>query len=262
MHNHPVLVTGSNSGLGKHCLEYFSGTGFARGQSLEEIKKQAEKQPFSAIIHCAYNTRNNITTENLYDYIRDNILLVETLLQIPHHQFIYVSTIDVYPKNDIVHDEKEIIRIEDVKSLYGISKLMAESIVQKNSPHYLILRPSALLGHYARENSLIRMLKYENPKLTLSQHSTFNYILHDDISRFMALAIKQNLTGIYNVCASENATLAQIANHFKLRVQFGDYLYTTGNVSNKKITSIDPTFQKNCLDHIILFKENNAYALS
>src|SRR2546422_555 len=95
-----VLVTGSNNGLGKHCCEFFQGTAFSRQTSFSDILKQANAKPFSAIIHSAFNTKSDISTNHLYSYLHDTTLLTQKLLSIPHEKFIFISSVDVYPKNN------------------------------------------------------------------------------------------------------------------------------------------------------------------
>lgn len=236
--NATILVSGANSGLGKHCCEYYNATPFTRTTSIEQIEEQAARQPFDAIIHAAFNPRPNIASHDLSDYLNDTLLLTQKLIAIPHKKFIFISSTDVYPKNDIEHTEDEVIHLGEVDNIYGITKLMSEALVQQFSKDALILRPSALLGKYARLNSVMKLLTMENVELTLSEESSFNYILHEDVTDFINLALMKNLTGIYNLAASSNVVLKDIASQFQRKVKFGKYIYKTGCINGKKMANL------------------------
>lgn len=238
-----ILTTGYLSGLGKHLYENLGGYGLDRETSLQEREK-IKKEGVDVIIHCAFNPRKDINSDSLYEYLKDNIFLTKDLVSIPHKKFIFISSLDVYSKNQNIHSEEEIINLDSISDIYGITKLMSEAIVKNECKNYLILRCSGLLGKYSRKNSLIRIIEDEKCDLTLSGKSEFNYILHSDVLDFIKLSIKENLQGIYNVVSSQNITLSEIADGLGKKVNFGAYIYKTGRIDNRKIISVFPTFKK------------------
>ncbi len=246
------LITGSSSGLGKHLLEFFNGIPFTR-ETFETELNNLRKKGVDVIIHAAFNSAKNITSDNLYSYINDNVLLTINLLKIPHKKFIFISTVDVYPIDGKKHCEEQVIDINSVYGIYAITKLISESLVKKISPNYLILRCSTLLGKYSRKNSLIRIIKEVNPTLSLSSESTFNYILHSDVSGFIKLALEKNFKGIYNLASSTNITLAQAAEILEKKVLFGDYIYYAGNIDNSKSAATYSRFRKTSVEIISEF---------
>ena len=92
-----LLITGTSSGLGLAVHQQLGGVGFVRGIALDDASICAA-QPFDAIIHCALRAMSPVTMQTCHAYLEDNFLLTEQLLDIPHHKFIYVSTLDVYPR--------------------------------------------------------------------------------------------------------------------------------------------------------------------
>jgi nucleoside-diphosphate-sugar epimerase len=234
-----MLITGSNSGLGKYIHTVLGCAGLTRTTDWKAIQNRADRTPFKAIIHCAANTRRDITSENFYAYLQDNIFLTQSLLHIPHKKFIYISSVDVYPEANKVHDEEEIIAVDKINSLYGVIKLGCESLVRSTQPDHLILRPTAMLGRDAKPNSLIKILQAESPlHLTLSAESSFNYILHEDILQFIKIALEQDLRGTFNLAASDNITLGEVVAKLKKDVFFGQYTYKTGQISQKKAEAV------------------------
>lgn len=238
-----VLTTGTLSGLGKYIFEHTDGTAWNRDIS-DTDKKKLKSEGVDIIIHCAFNSSKTVDSNNLYEYISDNVFLTEELLNIPHKKFIFISSVNVYPKDKKNHKEEEIIDIDKINGIYGMTKLMSEALVKKYSPNYLILRCTSLLGKTSRKNSLIKILKDKNPSLTLKAASVFNYVLHSDIYDFISLALKKDVQGIYNAASSKNITLSEIAAMLGKKVNFGEYIYNIGNIDNSKVTSLSSAFKK------------------
>ena len=227
--NKQILVTGTNSGFGK----------FASSQIKDCVKLTRENKnffldyrhvKFDAIIHCAFNSKRNI--DDFYSYYEDNILLTENLIKLNYKKFIYISSIDVKNPNE---------------SNYGLMKKIAESIVRKKVKNNLIIRPSAILGQGIRKNSLIRILQEDSPKLTLSEKSTFNYILQEDMLEFISKAIAEGISGEYDFTSSSNVTLGDIARKYDKKVLFGNYVYQTHTSQTKDTYKVFPKLNKDSI---------------
>lgn len=230
------LITGSSSGLGKYLHDQLGGSAFYRdGTNVKETQ---------VIIHCAFNRAKEVNSKNLYQYLLDNVFLTKKLAKIPHKKFIYISSVDVHPKNNEKHSESEVIDVDQVSGIYAITKLMSESIIQNFCPNFLILRCSMLLGRDSRENSLIKIIKEENPTLTLSAKSVFNFILHKDVLEFIKIATEKDIQGIYNIVSSNNITAREIAELLGKKVSYGNYIYNAGDIDNKKVSKLLPSFKK------------------
>ncbi len=230
------LITGSGSGLGKYLHDQLGGVSFNRdGMNVKET---------DVIIHCAFNQTREINSKNLYQYLLDNVFLTKKLANIPHKKFVYISSVDVYPKDNRKHSENEVIDINQISGIYAITKIMSESLIQNLCQNFLILRCSALLGKDIRENSLIKIMKEKNPKLTLSSESVFNFILHKDILEFVKIGIDKNLQGVYNLSSSKNISLFQISELLGNKVCFGNYIYNAGDIDNKKASQVLVSFKK------------------
>ena len=126
---------------------------------------------------------------------------------------------------------------------------MSESLVLKNSSRSLILRPSAMLGSESRPNSLIKMLKDKPLKLELSGDSIFNYILHEDVGKFIYRSIEARIEGVYNLASLENITLNDVVRKYKLKnVTFGDFKYSTGDIVTSKVNLEGSFFTKKSIE--------------
>ena len=247
-----ILTTGTRSSLGRYLHENMGGIGLTRSTRAPDIEK-IKRDGADVIIHCAFNAAISVSANSLYAYLYDNVLLTKELVSLRHKKFIFISTVDVYPKSDDTHTEDESIKADSLGGLYGVTKLMSESIVMNHCENYLILRATALLGKYSRKNSLISMIEEKDSVLTLSADSRFNYVLYSDILKFIKFAIDSDFKGIYNVASSENIILSEIADMVGHNVKFGDYRYDVGNVNNSKIISVFPAFKKTSAENITQF---------
>lgn len=253
------LTTGNKSGIGRYIYENLGGVGLDRSTSINEIENIKNKG-VDVIIHCAFNSLKVITNQNVYDYIQDNLFLTKEIISSPHKKFIYISSVDVYPKDGKKHFEDEIIDVNSIKSIYAITKLISESFVSKFCKNYLIIRPTAFLGKYSRSNSLIRILE-KDCKLSLSANSRFNYILYSDVFNFIKYSIENDLKGIYNISSRENITLKEVVSLLDKKVKFGEYFYDVGIIDNQKIASLYPVF-RNTSKEVILRFINDRYNVS
>ena len=143
---------------------------------------------------------------------------------------------DVYPNHLDRRSEDEVIDVNAVDGIYGITNLMSEAVVRENCPDHLILRCFSLVGKYARKNTLTR----------------FNYILHSDISDLIQLAIENDTQGVFNVATSENVDLFTVAAMLGKKVDFGTHRYDVGKVDNRKIASIFPALSRHSKETITM----------
>ncbi len=247
------LVTGTKSGLGKFLHEQLPSISLSREDNIEAIHVDS-KTPFEAIVHCAYNVNRDITSVTMQQYLSDNLLLAQKLLNIPHKKFIFISSSDVYPRTDTVWNENDEFSVDQIEGLYGLSKLMAETVIKTTAKNHLILRPTAMLGKYSRMNSLMKILFAQDIKLSLSPASSFNYILHEDILRFIQCAVADDVQGTFNLAATKSVSLQEVVTTFPREIGFGNYTYTVAKLDNQKALSVCDAFANSSLENIKRFQ--------
>ena len=246
------LTSSTLSGLGRHIHQTFGGAAWNR-QIEDAERKELKRQGADVIVHCAFNSSRAVDSNNLYAYVADNVALTQELVSMPHRKLVYLSSVDVYPKELSNCSEGDA-----VDSIYGVVKLMSESIVKEDCPDYLILRCVTLLGRYSRKNSLSRILEDDPRKLSLASNSQFNYVLHSDVSDLIRLAVDRGIGGVFNVASSQNIDLASVAAMLGTQVEYGAYRYDVGRIDNSKIASISPVFNKSSRDSICQYAEMRA----
>lgn len=253
-----ILVTGSKGGLGRFLMEELGAQGFSRDNDIDELVASANSsKPYDLIVHSAFNLGRDIKYSEYTDYLNDTLILTQKLASLPHKKFVFISSIDVYPKGLETLTEDTDFIIDEVEGLYGRTKLQAEMIVRQNSDNFVIARPSALLGKYARKNSLMKILQDDSPSLGLNEKSSFNYVLYEDILEFIQTAQQDDLQGVFNLCANGNLTLEQLVQRFGISgVNFGGFVYNAGNPSNDKVQEICPAFAKSSIENVEQFQSN------
>jgi nucleoside-diphosphate-sugar epimerase len=248
-----LLITGAGSGLGFAVHQQLGGVAFARGMALDDSRICAA-QPFDAIVHCALRVMSPVTTRTCYTYLEDNFLLTEQLLDIPHHKFIYVSTLDVYPRLGRAIGEDEDVDLSTLAGPYSFVKLFSDILVQNRAPNHLVLRTTTQLGTSMRKTTVTwRLLTERGCRLGLSEQSQYNYILQDDVVAFIREALQSDRTGVYNLGSRANVRLADMARELGLVPAFGDELYDVGPVDAKKAASVMSAFARDSRQNVNLF---------
>ena len=166
-------------------------------------------------------------TSGLGKYIYENVpdcvgltrgnrhYVLNELVNTKHTKFIYISSLAVY---------------DEGYSNYKSTKLYSESIVEKKSDNFLIVRVPAMLGVDIRPNSIWKILNEKKPQLTLHQDSTFNYVLHSDVLDY----ILSGVSGISDFISDENITLGKVNEILDGSCIFGDYKFVTPELDGVK----------------------------
>lgn len=248
------LVTGAATGFGKACFERFGGSAITLETSpleWEEIGKQGAE----TLIHCAFNPGFSFSGEEIAGYAEDNILLTDRALRIPHGKFVLISSVDVYPLDERIHQENEALFLEKASGPYAAAKMMAEALTLKHGRNPLVLRCSALLGRHARKGSLMKLLEGGPCSLRLSGKSVLNCVRHEDVIGFMAMAVEAGVSGVFNAVSSKSVSLSEAAALLGVKAEFGGHEYRAPSADGSKISSLDASFKKSSGEVLLEIKK-------
>jgi nucleoside-diphosphate-sugar epimerase len=214
------LITGTKSGLGKFLFESIEDSHGLTRDNFNDIKSES----FDVIVHCAFNKENSIT--DYAKYLNDNIVLTQELKKLKCKKFIYISSIDVYSEN---------------LSLYATFKKLSETMMDDDD---IILRCSAMVGKSMKANSLSKI--YENVEsISLSGESTMNYILYNDLLRFIIYV--DQYKGIIDFVANDFVTVESIKNLFNSKTRLGNYTYNSVMDFTNPIYKLNESFNKSSI---------------
>lgn len=236
-----LLITGSAKGLGRYLQSQLGGLGLIRENSSDILKNNSA---FSTIVHCAFS-------DALGGAKTDNIALTESLLKLKSDKFIFISSADVYPEDDKIHTEDDIIDGSVFRSEYAQQKFQCEQLILSAHPTALIIRPVTILSENIKSRNLQRLINDNQPSLSLSEKSTLNFVTEKEILWLIEIAQKNNLSGIYNMARNEAASLRDLASVIAKKVSFGDFTYNVGLIRNKKSLAYLPSLNESSLN---LFK--------
>ncbi len=220
-----VLISGTSSGFGKYLLEKIN---YSEAVNRNFEPSFYKNEHFDVIIHCAFNKTMLASSDNLYECYNDNILLTEKLSRLNCKKFIFLSTVDVYPKKyNKAWSTDDKIFFEDIDNSYGKFKLLCEKIIEKNCKNYYIIRVSSLVGKYMKHNSYLKIMNEEFPKLTLSGESRFSFLEYEKVLNHINLSITKDSIGTVNLVSDKYVILNDLAREINKKVNFGDHLYLT-----------------------------------
>ena len=236
-----LLVTGTASGLGAAVHRALGGMAFTRATRFDAAAAGA---PYDAIIHCAFGAQKLVTPATAHAYLDDNLLLTERLVRLPHRKFVFISSIDIYPQPRRGAKEDDDYDLARLSGPYPFVKLFSDALVRARCANHLVLRPTSLIGLAMRPSTTLRVLTEANPLVYLHADSRFNFVLHEDIVAFIARALTEDITGVYNVASTGLVSLGAMAERLGLAAAFGDRVYDAGDISNAKIAAIEPRFRR------------------
>jgi nucleoside-diphosphate-sugar epimerase len=187
---------------------------------------------------------------------RENLLITNRLLKIPHNKFVYFSSADIYPKSGGPYDEDAELCNHEMGP-YAKMKLESEELVRNSGKNVLILRPTSMLGPSSRRNNLLRMLEDDPAPLTLTENSSINVILHQEVVEFVMRALKLDLSGVFNICSSENTSIGAIAKTFRKSPRWGEIHYSVSRLDNSRARTVLPELERTTGQSIGLFFANH-----
>lgn len=221
-----VVLTGTSSGLGKYFHLQYPDSWVVKTKTFEHDIDNISKActDIDLVVHCAFDSSYRV--DDYADYLRTNVIYTERLIDsLKPRKFIYMSSVNVYLSKD---------------TNYKLTKLISENLVRDKTEDNLILRCSAISGPTMRDNSAVRIFKYNNPELRLSAESSFNYILQKDIFDFVEKGAQEDIRGTYDFASSTYINLKEVCDRYDKRAAFGEVVYTTPVVSNEAIKGVFP----------------------
>lgn len=239
-----VLVSGASSGLGRYLKRKFRAKAFSR------FSPDERPDNYDVIIHCAQAPMND--PMNLYNDFHECRLLAKRLLNWRPKKFVFISSVDVYPKGCFMADELLGINPSDVIGAYAISKLMVEGMVQAMSENWLILRCGALLGPDMRSNHFTRMF-FGPVQIGLSPASSFNYVRYEDVAALIEAGMQVDGGRIVNCISSHSVTLGALSRDISHKVDFGLYTYKTPSLSNGFALGLCPSLDRDSEETVAMF---------
>ncbi|MES2837187.1 MAG: NAD(P)-dependent oxidoreductase [Bacteroidota bacterium] len=229
-----ILIVGSNSILSKQLVsdlesEYLIDIAYSGNNpgiesdansinliKLDSVFSSNKKYDFVIIISAFIPANNEGNNKKLYEV---NVELVERLIsKNKDSKIIFCSTVSVFTpnNNEIISKKSTVNPINE----YGISKLWAEKIIQKNAKSYAILRISSLMGVGMKSNTFLPLIienAIKNKKITLFGEGKRlqNYIDVSILSKMVKKCLKYEKNEVFLAVGEKSFTNKEIAEMVK-----------------------------------------------
>lgn len=218
--------------------------------SVKNIKQL--KDDFQIVfLFAAYIPYGNM---NMFDnkLVESNMKLVNDVVkQFRNAKIIYSSSVAVYGENSNQIDENSCFKNPD---LYGLSKLIGESIVKKHS-QYQILRFSSLYGKGMQNTFMNRIISEVTNTKKISLYGNpdrkQDYLNIDDALGYCLAAVSNLNNGTFLAVSGKSFSNLQIANYIKknvpeAQIRFLDQAqhypsFAYNNILTRKILNFSPS---------------------
>ena len=229
-----ILITGSNSGLGKFLKKKLSAMGYYRGANFEKLKKTN----WDLIIHCAFTTTDPKNKIEYNKCINDNLVLSYNISKLKGKK-IFISSCAVYENEGIkFRIEKNKIFIKDKISTYAKFKLFAENFFDEKKD--IILRLGSIIGKGMKKNTILKLIEDKKPRVFIRKESIYSFVTYDEILNFINLAYNKKMIGIFNFLRSDYTELNKITQQICLnkKIQYGNYNFQVIKANNNKLKKL------------------------
>jgi nucleoside-diphosphate-sugar epimerase len=221
-----ITVLGASGFIGSNVVEYLVRSGLefqavGRGQ-------QWPDGPLGHVIYCIGVTAD--FRDRPYDAVDAHVCtLLDLVRRASFDSLLYLSSTRMYlGRTGVAHEDDDVsvnpLRFEDI---YGISKVMGESIVLALGAKGRVARPSNVYGRH-QSNTFLEFVLAEAREGSVVIHSApeaaRDYVHADDVAELLVKIALSGKERIYNVASGvgiRNAELADaIARHNGCRVTF------------------------------------------
>lgn len=240
-----ALVTGHRSGLGRYLVSLDGFMPFKESESGQSI-------PSQIVVHSGYREPDSLNVEVASQEAERQIRLTRRYIAKSRGLFVFISSVDVYPRSaSIKHSETTKIDLRDIRGHHGLLKIYLEHLVKTLAAKYCIIRPSLMLGNFARPNSVSRIMRGDSGPYPLSSESTFALVTHNLVGDFIRKVIHHRLDGVWNLASPDSVSLQEVATlSDNPLVEFGDASYETPAVDTAKAQAILDRPMKSAADTI------------
>jgi nucleoside-diphosphate-sugar epimerase len=207
-----IGIVGGNGFVGRALAEHFAFSGYDVTSITRENFAENNGRQFDILIDAAGNSKKFIADENLLlDFDLSVRHRMQTLLSFNTSLHVHISSVDVY--HDLTDPEKnteETIVDLGANSNYGFTKRLAELIVQRHAPQWLIFRLSGMVGLGLRKNPVYDIAN--GLPIRIHPDSSYQFCSSEYVANLIRTVVETGLRGeIINVAGRGQVTPRDIA---------------------------------------------------
>ena len=177
------------------------------------------------VIYCAGTTSD--FRSRLYDTVDAHVTtLLQYTKQYGYESFTYLSSTRVYLNNiDTSESEKIKVNSNIDEEIFGLSKLLGESICINGGEKFKVVRVSNVVGNDHESNNFIysvfkEIISHKKLLLMTKLESSKDYIAIDDVIQMVVKIANSKNFGIYNLASGMNLDNLSILNVARKFINF------------------------------------------
>ncbi|MFQ5879134.1 MAG: NAD-dependent epimerase/dehydratase family protein [Dehalococcoidia bacterium] len=236
-----VVVIGANGFLGSAFVRLCQRWGIGCVAVTRDNYQQHQGQPADVVINADGNSKKYLAAT---DPIADLELSVASTLHIcldfPAGIHVFCSSVDVYNDvSDPAANAESAAIVPERLSNYGFHKYLAEQVVRKYAPSWLIVRLGGMVGPGLKKNPVFDVLC--GRRLWVHPDSRYQYISTDDVASIVLALVQQGYEReVFNVCGDGLVSVRQVLAMVGREPQPSDLAPELYNVNIDKIKSVLP----------------------
>jgi len=207
-----IGIVGGNGFVGSALVDHFVCSGYDVTSITRENFAQNVSRQFDILIDAAGNSKKFVADENrMLDFELTVKHRMQTLLSFNAPLHVHISSVDVYQDLTDPEKNKEDSTVDlNTTSNYGFTKRLAELIVQRHAPQWLIFRLSGMVGPGLRKNPVYDIANGE--PIRINPDSSYQFCTTDYVANLIRVTIEAGVRGeLINVAGRGQVTPREIA---------------------------------------------------
>ncbi len=215
-----IYVIGKNGFVGSAICAYFKKEGIDYiGISRQNYSNYVGDEIDCLISANGSGLKGKANEDPRLDFEKNVKSTLDFVFDFKYRIFIHISSIDVYSGIDSLQKTREDSPIEITKlSPYGFDKYLAELIVKRYCPKWLILRLGGLVGQNLKKNPIYDWSHCK--PFFISAESKLTIIHTETVAKIISQLINKKVTNkIINICSSDSIRLIDLASIYDFKIE-------------------------------------------
>ena len=205
-------IIGGNGFVGSGILKALQTVGMDCSVIEKDNFESFRGTSFDLLVNANGNSKKYLAQQSPIEDFQMSVATVQQSLADYRSQlYVYCSTVDVYTDHQHPGANGEETVIEPpLLSLYGFHKFLAEQIVRRYAPSWLVFRFGGFVGEGLKKNSIYDML--HNVPLRVHLDSEYQYLSTYTAGTIIARLVERGIRNTtINVCGDECISLQEIS---------------------------------------------------
>lgn len=207
-----IGIVGANGFVGSALVDHFTTSGYEVTSITRENFGKYQSSHFDILIDAAGNSKKFIADENrMLDFELTVRHRMQTLLSFNAPLHVHISSVDVYQDlTDPERNTEETTVDLGANSNYGFTKRLAELIVQRHAPQWLIFRLSGMVGPGLRKNPVFDIAN--GFPIRINPDSSYQFCSTEYVANLIRTVVEKGVRDeIINVAGRGQVTPRDIA---------------------------------------------------